>query len=61
MDPNGEKSRSVPKSVDDLIDIIKKVWENLKYKTITGLIEEIPERIRKVNQNPNHSLHFYSK
>lgn len=61
MDPNGEKSRSVPKSVDDLIDIIKKVWENLKYKTINGLIEEIPERIRKVNQKPNHSLHFYSK
>lgn len=49
-----------PKTVDELIQIIIDVWENLSFTTINGLIDEIPDRLEKVNTNPSHSIHYYS-
>ena len=54
-------SKYQPRTVDQLINIIKDVWENLTFQTINGLVEEMPERLRKVNAKPQQSIHYYSK
>lgn len=49
-----------PKTMDDLIRIIKDVWENLTWQTINGLVKGIPNRLKKVNENPGQTLNYYS-
>ena len=49
-----------PKTIDDLKIIISKVWEELTWQTINGLVNGIPNRLRAVNNNPSQTLNFYS-
>ena len=49
-----------PKTINDLERIIQDVWENLTYQTINGLVNGIPNRLQKVNQNPRQTLNYYS-
>ena len=45
--------------MDDLIRIIKDVWENLTLQTINGLVKGIQNRLKKVNENPGQTLNYY--
>lgn len=42
------------KTIYQLIQVIKDVWKNLSFTIINGLIDDIPDILKKVNTNPIH-------
>ena len=50
-----------PKTIEDLRRIVIEVWDKITFKTINGLVDGITDRLKKVNQSPGQSIHFYSK
>ena len=50
-----------PKTIEDLQRIVIEVWDKITFKTINGLVDGITDRLKKVNQSPGQSIHFYSK
>lgn len=49
-----------PKTMDELINVIKDVWDNLTWQTINGLVNGITDRLKKVHENPRQTLNYYS-
>ena len=49
-----------PKTIEELIYVIRKVWDELTWQTINGLVNGIPNRLKAVNANPNRTLNYLS-
>ncbi|KAH0792611.1 Transposable element Tc3 transposase [Histomonas meleagridis] len=45
-----------PKTINDLVKIVKDVWEALQWQTINGLVMSISKRLRIVNATPDRTI-----
>jgi hypothetical protein len=50
-----------PKSMEDLIPIVRAVWDALSNETINALIDSIPKRLNKVIENGGGQIHYMTQ